>query len=327
MERRWKKIRYRLEWLGCQLLAHLVPLLPRRSCVTLANFAGVLAYRLDARGRAVALANLEAAFGARYDEAARRRIAQASYCHFTRTMFSLFWSSRLRGDNFEKYFTLENVGVLQKLREEGRGAILMCVHQDNFEWASLACGFHDFPTMIVAENFKNPLLGPIFNELREVSGHKIIDQDSSMIRLLKQVKRGGFAGMLVDLNLRPTQAAVVIETFGMKTCVTMLHAVLAQRGGAALVPLDSRPFPDGTCRAILHPPIEIPEGASLQQIAQKCWDAFEPWVRKSPESWMWAYKHWRYKPADATRPYPFYANHSSKFERLLRATSSAKPAR
>ena len=320
----WKKIRYRLEWLLCETLARFVPLWPRWFCVAAANALGTCAYFLDARGRSIAMANLKAAFGKRYSEAERQRIAAASYRNFARTMLDLFWSPRLRAENHEKYLTLEGVEILQKLQVEGRGAVLMCVHQGNFEWASLACGFHGFPTMIVAEDFKNPLLAPVFRRLRQVAGHQLIEQDRSMIRLLKHVKRGGFAGMLIDLNLRPDQAAVIIETFGMQTCVTMLPAVLAARGGAALVPLDSRPFADGTCRAILHPPIPIPAGASLPEIAQSCWDYFEPWVLESPESWMLAYKHWRYLPADAQRLYPFYANPSSKFEKLRRTQESAR---
>lgn len=139
-----------------------------------------------------------------------------------------------------------------------------------------------------------------------------------MIRLLKHVMRGGFAGMLIDLNLPPNQATVVIETFGMKTCVTMLHAVLAQRGSAALVPVESRTQPDGTCRFTLHPPLELPEEATLPEIAQACWVFFEPQVKAQPETWMWAYKHWRYRPGAAARTYPFYANVSSKFEKLWR---------
>ena len=44
-----------------------------------------------------------------------------------------------------------------------------------------------------------------------------------------------------------------------------------------------------------------------------------------PELWLWAYKHWRYRPADAKRPYPFYSNVSKKFEKLRhRIASEAK---
>jgi hypothetical protein len=54
-----------------------------------------------------------------------------------------------------------------------------------------------------------------------------------------------------------------------------------------------------------------------QQIAQACWDSFEPYVRKNPAPWLWMYKHWRYRPAKAQRPYPFYANFFRPFEELL----------
>ena len=45
---------------------------------------------------------------------------------------------------------------------------------------------------------------------------------------------------------------------------------------------------------------------------------FEPRLRKDPGLWMWPYKHFRYKPRDADRPYPFYANESGAFEKLRR---------
>ena len=138
-----------------------------------------------------------------------------------------------------------------------------------------------------------------------------------MIRLLKHVRRGGVAGMLADLNLRPGDAATVIDAFGMKMCVTFLHAVLAQRGPARLVPAEGRSLPDGTCRVVVHPPLEIPEGASLRQIAQLCWDFFEPTIRTNPNEWLWAYRHWRFKPASTTRLYPFYAQECADFDKLI----------
>ena len=51
MKTLWKQIRYRLEYFGCVALASLIPLLPRRACVGLANVLGNLFYRLDRRTR------------------------------------------------------------------------------------------------------------------------------------------------------------------------------------------------------------------------------------------------------------------------------------
>ena len=232
-------------------------------------------------------------------------------------MCDLLWSPALTQQNFHRYLKVENVEVLQRLQARGEGAVAVCIHQGNFEWASLATGFHGIKVTIVTERFKNPRVGGFFRRCREVSGHSIIPQKSSMIRLLKHVRRGGVAGLLTDLNRHPTEAATVIDAFGMKMCVTLLQAVLVQRGGARLVPVEGRSEPDGTCRVVFHEPLSLSPDASLQQIAQACWNFFEPAIRAHPGDWMWVYQHWRYKPAVATCDYPFYSEPNSEFDRLI----------
>jgi len=125
-------------------------------------------------------------------------------------------------------------------------------------------------------------------------------------------------GLLIDLNISPSQSATVLDTFGMKMCCTYLHAILAQRTGAALIPMTADPKPDGSCKITIHPPLDYPEGASGQEIAQLAWNNLEKIIRDKPEFWMWVYKHWRYRPKDATHRYPYYARESSRFEKLVR---------
>ncbi len=330
---RWKEFRYRLEWAICAAIAWGIPRLPRRSCVTLSVLLGHLAFRLDRKGRAVALSNLATIFGDRFSEERRKEIALRSYQNFTRTMIDLFWSPRLTPENWRDYILpagevealVRNAALPEKERQ---GAVYLCVHWGNFEWSSLACGFLGAKTLIVAETFKNRHLNDLFKQPREVAGHTIIPQEYSMIRLLKVVKRHGFAGMLADLTLRPDQAATIVYTFGRPISTTALHGVLAERGGAIIVPVHGESLPDGRCRVTLDLPLAIPEGATAAEIAQLCWDRFEPVIRQRPELWMWAYKHWRYRPRAASPDdYPFYANVSSKFERLLKNDAKTKRQR
>lgn len=88
----------------------------------------------------------------------------------------------------------------------------------------------------------------------------------------------------------------------------------------------AHPRPDGTCRVVIHPALEYPEGSTGQQIAQQAWDFLENVIREEPELWMWVYKHWRFKPKDTTRKYPYYAHESGKFERLVKAISEESGA-
>ena len=123
--------------------------------------------------------------------------------------------------------------------------------------------------------------------------------------------------MLVDLALKLDRPGVVIDALGMKMYVTFLHALLHARTGIPIIPITNIPHPDGTCTVTAHPPLKFPPGASYQEITQGCWDFFEPFIRARPDLWLWTYRHWRYKPKDAAREYPFYSHVAKKFDQAI----------
>src|SRR5438132_1648283 len=211
MRSRWKRIRYRLEWIGLLLAAKLIPLFSRRACYYLAQTGGALMPTFDRHHYKVALSNLEVAFGDQFSKHERRKIARKSFQHFARTMVDLFWSPRLTRENFRDY----------------------------------------------------------------------------------------------------------IECFGLKTSVTSAHASLHKQTGVPIIPVHCEPLVGGRYRVVFHGKIDSTEAMTLQQIAQACWNSFEPYVRKNPAPWLWMYKHWRYLPSNPARPYPFYANFFRPFEDML----------
>jgi lauroyl/myristoyl acyltransferase len=267
----------------------------------------------------VALNNLEVAFDDQLSIQERRKIARESFQHFARTMVDLLWSPRLTLENFSRYIELENLEEITRGTGPERSIMIACYHYSNFEWLSLACGFLDLKGTIISQEFKNSLLDPIFKKLREQSGHELVPRERGLVRLYKVLRRKGRTALLVDLTVPPTQGAVAINCFGLKTSVTSAHAWLHERTGVPLVPAHCEPLPDGRYRIIFHPKIDHTAGMTHQQIAQTCWNSFEPYVRKNPAPWLWMYKHWRYRPANAKRPYPFYANVLGPFEKILQA--------
>jgi KDO2-lipid IV(A) lauroyltransferase len=319
MRLQWKRVRYRLEWIGLLLAVKLIPLLPRRSCFHLAQMLGTVMSIFDRHGYRVALNNLEVAFGNQFSIHERRKIARQSFQHFARTMVDLLWSRRLTRENFSHYIELENFEETARGTGPERSFILATYHYSNFEWLSIASGYSGKTGTILAQEFKNSLLDPIFKKMRERCGHELIPRERGLIRLYKVLRRKGTTALLVDLTVPPTQGAVAIDCFGLKTSVTSAHAWLHERTGVPIIPAHCEPLPDGRYRLVFHPKIENTAGMTHQQIAQACWDSFEPYVRRSPAPWLWMYKHWRYQPQNSTRPYPFYAHVSRSFERILLA--------
>ena len=322
MRSHWKRLRYRLERIGLLLATKLIPLLSRRSCYHLASTAGWLLSFLDRQRYQVALSNLEVAFGDRFSARERGKIVRESFQHFARTMVDLLWSPRLTQENFSRYIEWQNFEEMARGTGPERSFIVACYHYSNFEWLSLAGGFLDLKGTIISQEFKNSLLDPIFKKLRERSGHELVPRYRGIIRLYRVIRRKGRTALLVDLTVPPARGAVVIDCFGLKTSVTSAHAWLYEQTGAPIIPAHCEPLRDGRYRLIFHPQIERSVAMTHQQIAQACWNSFEPYVQRNPAPWLWMYKHWRYRPAMPDRPYPFYANFSRRFEELLRCETA-----
>jgi KDO2-lipid IV(A) lauroyltransferase len=322
-EVKWQKeLRYWFEWFGVALCVRIIPLLPLALLRFLADIAGWLAFHLDRKSRAVALANLQAVFVEEKDKDLldRKAIARRSVQLFGRSVLELFWTPRLNARNLDRYLYFENDVVVKEWCSNNNSPpapIFLTIHFSNFEWASAHFALRGYQGCILTQRFKNDRLTPIFRRLRESSGQKAVTQESSMIRFLKMILRGTPVGILADLTMKTSQPAVIIQAFGLRMRVTMMHAILHKRTKAPIQPFITLLQPDGRYMVRLLEPLQFSDEASYQQIAQACWDKFEQTIRQYPEQWLWLYKHWRYRPVEDGDRYPFYANKSEKFEREL----------
>ena len=314
-----KKFRYWLEWFFVSVFARLIPMIPLAVLRVLADFAGSIFYLVERRSRAVALANLEAVFGAEMSKERRSQVARKSLQLFARTFLELFWTRRLNRKNIEKFVSFENPDAFQPIlaTKQESPTIGITPHFGNFEWGSALFAFRDYDGYILTQKFKNNRLTPIFRKMRERSGHNAVTQERSMLRFMKAIRKGSPVGILIDLTLKMNDPGVIISSFGLQMRTTMLHAVLHDRTGARLFPFITLARPGGGYSVRLLDLLRFPPGTSYREIVQTCWDGFEPIIRQHPEQWLWAYKHWRYLPASSDRTYPFYANRSERFDREL----------
>lgn len=290
-------------------MAWLMPKLPRHGILALAKVAGALAYVFDFKGRSTALENLRVAYRGTLSQKECRSIVRRAYQNFARTFIDLFWAAAMTKDNWTRYFHMDQAArdFLASRREEG--IVWVTPHFGNFEFMGLIWGYMDVKFTVIAQDFKNPDLTDIFTRARQVSGHTVIPRQSAMLRMVKALARGGNVAILTDLTVPPNKAAAVINCFGLKTCATIIHVMLAQRLGIQLAPTLCVPNDDGTYTMKVGKPFTPGPNDSPKDVAQQCWDWFEPEIRARPELWMWMYKHWRHLPMDGTNElYPAYAN-------------------
>jgi Kdo2-lipid IVA lauroyltransferase/acyltransferase len=321
-----KKLRYFFEIEIVRAVGWCLIRMPRHALLAFARLVGTLGYYVDGEGRATALENLRVAFPGQMTDQRRREVARDSYRNFARNFAELFWSPRLTSENLSSIVSTEEEDPISCAHAREKGALWLTAHLGCFELSSIIWGIRGVQMTTVAQDFKNPGLTPIFQNLRAHQNHTLIPQKAAVVRLIKVMSRGGSVAMLADLNIRPGRAATTIECFGLKTSVPKIHAMLAGRLGMMILPAVCLPREDGGYHLKTFAPI-CPTGAEDEtESVQLCWNRFEMEIRKRPELWMWMYKHWRYLPSnEPDEAYPSYANVSIRFQRLLSIVSQSSP--
>ncbi len=130
---------------------------------------------------------------------------------------------------------MEGVEAAHLTHYESGSHIICCAHFGNFEWASILGGFAGYQSLIVAQEFKNPALDPIFNRVRSVSGHRVTPRTQAMLKMLRAVKTGEGVGPAggSDACRRTCRPRRLRAFGGLRICATILHAILSERTGRA----------------------------------------------------------------------------------------------
>ena len=322
-----KRVRYWVEWVLVSFFGRLVQALPFAAAQKIGDIAGSLVFWGDVKGRKVAMANLEVAFGSALSLNQRRRVAQRSLQVFGRNFLELFWTGRLTNSNVDQFISFEDPQRLRELVESDVPFIAITPHFGSVELAGTLIGLKGRPLTIISQPFKNQRLTPVFRELREATGHKIIVPDNAVVHLLRALRSGKAIFLFTDLTLKLRDSAVIIDAFGLKMRVTQIHAFLHQRTGFPIVPWVTLPRGDGSYVVRILPWLRFPSDTSYQEITQMCWNQFEPIIRENPHCWLWVYKHWRYRPSVPGPRYPFYANRSTQFDLEVESQQNPEKAK
>ena len=297
----------------------LVQSMPWRSLRPIGYGVGALVFFFDRKRREVAFANLKAAFGETYDEQERKNIARKSYQIFAATMLELLWSPRLTPQIMDEIADIEVVDLRSSPQLEGVPVIYCCAHAANFEWTGQIIARYAKKFPVIAQKFKNPLLGPLFNRWRSSLGQEVILQEKAMLKLFRYLKTGGKFGIVGDLNLKPHEGPIIVRSFErLLVPLTRLPAELTLRAGAILVPVECLLRAEGGYKLRFLEPIPMTSESTVESLTQAWWNVLESGIRRHPECWLWSYKHWRYRPSHGeTDFYPFYANSFSPFDALI----------
>lgn len=277
-------------------LLGLFRLLPWGAAQALGRGLGRGVWHLAGRDRRRAIEHLEIAFPELPPDE-RVRLGQASIRHLGVTLAEVLWLMGRDCRAVDDHLELHGWDVIDSVRAEGRPMVILTGHCGNWELLAAALNCRGLEMAVVARALdEEPLQGRLL-ALRSRFGTRTIERSApgAARQLLATLRSGGALGMLIDQDIAAD--GVWVPFFGRLAHTPAGAARIALRQDARVVPVFVERRPDGSHRAEILPPLELPDDELRATAAMT--RAIEERIRRRPEQWVWMHRRWRRRPPNA----------------------------
>lgn len=178
-----------------------------------------------------------------------------------------------------------NEHIIREAYARGRGVVSPLPHMGNWDWAGAWACATGLPLVSVAERLRPERLYDEFVAYRRSLGMEILPagDPSTFARLVDWVGGGGLTCLLSDRDL--SRSGVEVILCGEPARMPRGPAVIAQRTGAALIPITSA-YADGDMELTFHEEVPHAAGESgIVEMMQRVADAFTGALQAHPEDW------------------------------------------
>lgn len=300
-----KPLRKRIKnWLIFQLVRSLIKLvrvLPRRMAIQSFERLGALAFRLIRKEREKTLRHLRLGFGEQQSEDAIYKLGQNTFRALGRNAAEALRLPQIKRDGLNQHIRFTGREHLDRALARGRGVLCITGHIGCWELMAMFIASH-YPLAVVGAAIYDPRLDEILVREREQAGYRTFSRTASGTRqILKWLRAGNVLGILIDQDTRVE--GEFVDFFGQPAYTPAGPIVLAERTGAALVPLAIHMNEDFTHTVEIRSEIELQNSgdarADRHANLEKCSKAVEAFIRANPTQWVWMHERWKTRPQTA----------------------------
>lgn len=185
--------------------------------------------------------------------------------------------------------------VVARLRDDGKGALLLSAHFGNWELGAVAAARGGLEQVSFYRPANNPLADEVVQELRRpLAPRGLLPKGAQGARAALQLLRDGVhVGMLVD---QKENDGIAVPFFGRPAMTTSAPALLASRLGLPIALGMVERLPGVRFRITvteLEPVTGGPPAADIAATMERVNRVFEDHIRRRPDLWLWAHRRWK----------------------------------
>ncbi len=297
-ENKMKKFERWLIYIGVCALIRLLRLLPRQAAIVFMRLLGRAIFFLSKSRRERTLKHLGKAYGHEKSSEEINRMARQVYLNISTCAADAIRMPQIMGNGLNNMITVEGRERLDRISENGQGAILLTAHFGNWEMLAAWIAKSGYKLKVVGTPNHDPRLDKIITDARNSLGYFNIARGSGTRDILRAIRDGYFLGMLIDQDTKVD--GVFVKFFDQWAHTPIGPVVLARKYGLKIVPVFMRMDSNVNYHIEVQEPLQLEftedKEHDLVVNTQKCSDAYEKMIRQYPEQWVWMHRRWKKQP-------------------------------
>jgi len=255
-----------------------------------------LAYLLDSKHKRVAKVNLDLAYEDKLSDDEKYEIIKKCYENMVFNLADFVENQGISKDRLLSKVEFENSEIVEDAKKSGKPIIFMTAHYGNWELLALAIAAKFGALSIVGRPLDSKVMDEILKRNREQFNIELIPKKGAMRPLIKALKDGRSAGLLVDQNTTDSEG-MLIDFFGKKARHTPAVAILAKRMNAIIIPAFIQTNDHNSYTINFYSPLEMKDSGNkdqdiLENIQAQA-DITEQVIRQKPDEWFWFHRRWK----------------------------------
>jgi len=269
---------------------------------TVGRGLGRLLYRYSKKDIGVGLYQLAFAMP-ELSTAQHEELLKESALNVGQTLFEALCIEKFSKDP-ERFITIEGREVIDRLKEQGQGALMLFGHFGNWELIPVLYQMLDIQGVAPESPIGVAGLDKMLIDNRTNDHFTVVPRGTanSAKQMLSCLKNGGFYLMAIDQDLAKVQN-VFVDFFGKQAATSQGAASVAQRFKVPVLSVFGKRLPDGKhhyqIKELSSPQYESTPEETLE-LTQRYTTAIEEHIRESPGQWVWFHRRWKTRPDHET---------------------------
>ncbi len=271
--------------------------LPFDGLEPLAKAISALVYPFLTQRRKIAMANLDLAFRNKLSRIKKDRILKYNLFCFSRNVLELGKVAFLSPSVWLPRWEIEGEEHLKAAYLRGKGVVMVSAHMGNFPLMVTLFALKGYKMAVVAKVPQKGIGRKVIQLFEQRFGIRFVharENKKAAFACVKHLRKGGV--VFVQLDQNAPQHKAMIDFFGYPVPVPRSPAVLAQKTGAAIIPVFAFCKPGLRHKVICEPEVKIKATDNERDIWRRLTlltQIIEKYATLYPEQWWWWHRRFK----------------------------------